>query len=76
MNVSFFVPISAEELHKGKKITRWLKSYFSKDTSRLSVDSSANFEVGFFKCALEFVLVTSIISFTVLYWDCVVNKEH
>ncbi|XP_065880657.1 probable serine/threonine protein kinase IRE4 isoform X2 [Euphorbia lathyris] len=34
----------AEELHRGKKITRWLKSYFSKDTSRLSASVSAHIE--------------------------------
>ncbi|WCJ35156.1 Protein kinase superfamily protein [Euphorbia peplus] len=29
-----------EELHRGKKVTRWLKSYFSKDTSRLNTVST------------------------------------
>lgn len=36
-----------EELYKGKKITRWFSSYFSKDAGQVMSDVSTNIEVRF-----------------------------
>ncbi|XP_015576027.2 probable serine/threonine protein kinase IRE4 isoform X1 [Ricinus communis] len=36
--------LKGEEFHKGKKITRWLASYFSKGTSQVTADVSSNIE--------------------------------